>query len=640
MQRFTSEWSQRLEALCAFHSRGRGPKRKAEDRNEASLAQFQGLIAVRYRSGKLSPECLAALNAKQELRSLVQSWDACPVKQKETEIRISSLAEFYRQHNRGPSRKSTDAHECALAQFQSNLGLRYRKKSLPEGDFRLLCSQQELQGLRESWDRFMANQVVRGSFDEKVRLLIAFVQTNGGELPKRGAPGIPERTFGAWLGHCRQLCRKGKLKDEHSAKLREVPGLSERIESWEASRKEWLELQSLDGVAHLQKSRGRRLSTPASASDKQQSRRKMRAKAVLALASASDTASLDSVHKTGLAPPEEAANAALPQVKTSAVKRSPQAESSVAIQAPLPKARCQAVVRESTGAVDYKTKLQAFASNPQNWTLPTGPEAEASPVSTQVTPKPPAISLDAKTESRNDAKTDLTRKEEDKNSQDEHDDCGQPLLEVQDRIEVLESFLTNCSEDYRIWVHPGDQGEVVRFRQETGSAFILFDKDRSMKHWVTTANFKSVRRLQAEAVTPPIPPRRRVSRKGPDVHPMRLQAPIPPCRSRRSSIRSRLTPKAYRLSYPSKLRACRPHTKQPASPKHRYSPKPVSILGRPATTTPRSITILMQPRVQLIGAFNNDAATRKELWYTKLEMRNQRQDARSRAAPDQGDAPG
>ena len=83
---------------------------------------------------------------------------------------------------------------------------------------------------------------------------------------------------------------------------------------------------------------------------------------------------------------------------------------------------------------------------------------------------------------------------------DSDEEFDQPMLEVADRIEVLESFCTNCSNDYRISVTPSEQGKVVRLSEETGSAYIIFVKDVTMKHWVKKADFQRLRRMPAKVV--------------------------------------------------------------------------------------------------------------------------------------------
>lgn len=209
-------WNERYQRLVGFiEQHGRQPSPTAEDDDERSLAIWFRNERIKMRDEKLSPEQVEKFVAI----------GAVPVGRREVQVsrwedRFEQFKSFRKQHDRFPTKGSTDDDEIELARWLQEQRSRMRDQELrPERIALLQAEGVEPAEPRVSWDERYA-QVLTFRKEEK-RMPIC-----------RAEEGL-EKSLGFWLREQAVKLRDNELTPEQAGKLTEIGVEPTRRRDWE-----------------------------------------------------------------------------------------------------------------------------------------------------------------------------------------------------------------------------------------------------------------------------------------------------------------------------------------------------------------------------------------------------------------------
>ncbi|CAE8613480.1 unnamed protein product, partial [Polarella glacialis] len=274
------------EVIGWVREKQRLPARNASDKHESSLVRRIQTLRSKYLSCDLTEDDEQMLSESPEFRNLLQKWDSdFNQKPRMRNSALSDLVAWMQSKQRLPMRNPEDKSEDEQARRLAYVKGRYVKRLLSSGDMQMFQDTPQLSDLAEEWDSGIRSVtwggVQFGSSSEdapstatatttattitttrttstktetnpefsdtvqswdagkssrwvlKLRNLIAWVESQP-RLPSRKSADTNERTLALSLTALRRAYVDKKLSESETQMLRDCPGLSDLLQTWDA----------------------------------------------------------------------------------------------------------------------------------------------------------------------------------------------------------------------------------------------------------------------------------------------------------------------------------------------------------------------------------------------------------------------
>ena len=212
----------RFKEWCSKHGEAL-PKQSGETAEERSLASWLKRNLYHHRRGKLADSQLEKMRTIPCLSEFPHISGKSQLLARKFDESSNSFKEWCAAHNGTlPKQHGETAEERSLAVWLRSKLCNYRHGSLSDEQLAKLRNIPCLSNFPHVSGRTQKFELSCNSFNE-------WCATHQGALPKRAGATKEERSLAIWFKDQLSKSRRGKLPDEHSAKLEKLPHFLERL---------------------------------------------------------------------------------------------------------------------------------------------------------------------------------------------------------------------------------------------------------------------------------------------------------------------------------------------------------------------------------------------------------------------------